>query len=322
MLGGGTAGTMIANKLRRRLDRHEWEITVVDRDDDHHYQPGYLFVPVRRLRPPTQVVRQRHALPRRRRRLRARRDRPGRRPTTTPSLLDGRPDAAATTTWSSPPAPRRARTRRPGMLGPRVAAQHLRLLHPRRGRGAGGGAAALRPRPARRAHHRDADQVPGRAAGVHLPRRGVAARARPPRPGRAGLRDPAGRARSPSRSPRRTSGGMLDERKIHVETDFMVERIDPEREGAGVLRRARGALRPAGDGPAEHGRRLRRPLRARRRAQLRAGRQAHPAVDGARQHLRDRRRQRHPRLQGRLGGALLGRDLRRQLPRSTSPASR
>jgi sulfide:quinone oxidoreductase len=45
VLGGGTAGTMIVNKLRRRLDVSQWLITVVDRDDAHHYQPGYLFVP-------------------------------------------------------------------------------------------------------------------------------------------------------------------------------------------------------------------------------------------------------------------------------------
>ena len=45
VLGGGTAGTMLANKLRRRLDRDEWSVTVVDQDDEHHYQPGYLFVP-------------------------------------------------------------------------------------------------------------------------------------------------------------------------------------------------------------------------------------------------------------------------------------
>jgi sulfide:quinone oxidoreductase len=45
VLGAGTAGTMIVNKLRRRLDDHEWKITVVDQDDDHHYQPGYLFIP-------------------------------------------------------------------------------------------------------------------------------------------------------------------------------------------------------------------------------------------------------------------------------------
>jgi sulfide:quinone oxidoreductase len=45
ILGGGTAGTIIANKLRTRLPVDDWTITVVDRDDRHHYQPGYLFVP-------------------------------------------------------------------------------------------------------------------------------------------------------------------------------------------------------------------------------------------------------------------------------------
>jgi sulfide:quinone oxidoreductase len=45
ILGGGTAGTMIANKLQKRLRDDGWTITVVDRDDEHHYQPGYLFVP-------------------------------------------------------------------------------------------------------------------------------------------------------------------------------------------------------------------------------------------------------------------------------------
>ena len=45
VLGAGTAGTMTANKLRRRLDPRDWSITVVDQDDAHHYQPGYLFIP-------------------------------------------------------------------------------------------------------------------------------------------------------------------------------------------------------------------------------------------------------------------------------------
>ena len=38
----------------------EWEITVVDRDDEHHYQPGYLFLPFGAYCP-DQVVRTRHA---------------------------------------------------------------------------------------------------------------------------------------------------------------------------------------------------------------------------------------------------------------------
>ncbi len=41
ILGGGTAGTMIANKLQKRLRDDGWVITVVDRDDEHHYPPGY-----------------------------------------------------------------------------------------------------------------------------------------------------------------------------------------------------------------------------------------------------------------------------------------
>jgi sulfide:quinone oxidoreductase len=51
ILGGGTAGTMAANKLRKKLDKVEWQITVVDRDDKHDYQPGYLFIPFGVYRP-------------------------------------------------------------------------------------------------------------------------------------------------------------------------------------------------------------------------------------------------------------------------------
>jgi sulfide:quinone oxidoreductase len=45
ILGGGTGGTMTANRLRRRFDAADAEIHVVDRDDLHVYQPGLLFVP-------------------------------------------------------------------------------------------------------------------------------------------------------------------------------------------------------------------------------------------------------------------------------------
>jgi sulfide:quinone oxidoreductase len=45
ILGAGTAGTMVASKLRPRLDAGEWEITIVDRDACHIYQPGLLFIP-------------------------------------------------------------------------------------------------------------------------------------------------------------------------------------------------------------------------------------------------------------------------------------
>ena len=45
ILGGGTGGTITANRLRKRFDADEAEIHVVDRDDRHVYQPGLLFVP-------------------------------------------------------------------------------------------------------------------------------------------------------------------------------------------------------------------------------------------------------------------------------------
>jgi sulfide:quinone oxidoreductase len=32
-------------KLRKELDEREWQITVIDKDPTHHYQPGWLFIP-------------------------------------------------------------------------------------------------------------------------------------------------------------------------------------------------------------------------------------------------------------------------------------
>jgi len=44
VLGAGTAGTMVANRMRARLpDR--WSVTVIDPDDVHLHQPGLLFLP-------------------------------------------------------------------------------------------------------------------------------------------------------------------------------------------------------------------------------------------------------------------------------------
>ncbi|WP_088282110.1 NAD(P)/FAD-dependent oxidoreductase [Kineosporia sp. A_224] len=51
VLGAGTAGTMAVNKLRPRLPRDEWTITVVDAAQTHYYQPGYLFIPFGIYRP-------------------------------------------------------------------------------------------------------------------------------------------------------------------------------------------------------------------------------------------------------------------------------
>jgi sulfide:quinone oxidoreductase len=48
VLGGGTGGTLIANRLRRRVADDDLT-TVVDRDGQHVYQPGLLFVPFGRV---------------------------------------------------------------------------------------------------------------------------------------------------------------------------------------------------------------------------------------------------------------------------------
>ena len=229
VLGAGTAGTMVANKLRRRLTGSEWEITVVDRDDVHHYQPGYLFLPFGDVRPRAGRRRSRHALlPRRRR--------PRRSARSTGSTPDGERRAPRrtagrwpTTTSSSPPAPRPRPDQTPGHARARVAAQHLRLLHPRGRRGACRGARRLRP-----------------AAGSSCtsPRCRSSARWRPLEftfladawLRERGLRDRVelvyvtpldGAFTKPVASAH--LGGMLEERKIAVETDFMVERIDAER---------------------------------------------------------------------------------------------
>ena len=45
VLGAGTAGTMVVNRLRRVLDVDEWKITIVDPIETHYYQPGFLFIP-------------------------------------------------------------------------------------------------------------------------------------------------------------------------------------------------------------------------------------------------------------------------------------
>jgi sulfide:quinone oxidoreductase len=45
ILGAGTGGTIMAARLRRALEPADWDITLVDRDDRHLYQPGLLFIP-------------------------------------------------------------------------------------------------------------------------------------------------------------------------------------------------------------------------------------------------------------------------------------
>ena len=45
ILGAGTAGTLMSNKLIKELSQDEWSITIVDQNKTHYYQPGFLFIP-------------------------------------------------------------------------------------------------------------------------------------------------------------------------------------------------------------------------------------------------------------------------------------
>nr|WP_300052555.1 FAD/NAD(P)-binding oxidoreductase [uncultured Nocardioides sp.] len=225
ILGCGTAGTMITNKLRHRLDREEWKITVVDRDDEHHYQPGYLFLPFGGYSR-DQVVRSRHAF-----------------------LCDGVDFVTGAIDKVDPEenvvlleggrrlpydqlviasgtTPRPDQT--PGMLGPewRRSIFDFYTLE-----GAEALAGALdRFDSGRLVVH--VTEMPIKCPVAPLEFTFLAEawlRAR-------GLRDRVelvyvtpldGAFTKPVASAH--LGGMLEERKVHVETDFMVERIDPER---------------------------------------------------------------------------------------------
>ena len=51
ILGAGTAGTMMANHLRKKLSSSKWKITIVDKEETHYYQPGFLFLPFNIYKP-------------------------------------------------------------------------------------------------------------------------------------------------------------------------------------------------------------------------------------------------------------------------------
>ena len=63
ILGAGTGGTMIANKMSAALDPQEWRIVVVDKDENHYYQPGFLFIPFGIYSPSDVVKPKRNFLP-------------------------------------------------------------------------------------------------------------------------------------------------------------------------------------------------------------------------------------------------------------------
>ena len=51
ILGSGTAGTMMANHLIKKLNKNDWQITLVDQYNSHYYQPGFLFIPFGTYKP-------------------------------------------------------------------------------------------------------------------------------------------------------------------------------------------------------------------------------------------------------------------------------
>ncbi|MEI6648452.1 MAG: FAD/NAD(P)-binding oxidoreductase [Actinomycetes bacterium] len=63
VLGGGTAGTMVVNKLYKKLDQNEWSITVIDKDNQHLYQPGLLLMPFGVYTPEELIKPRKHFFP-------------------------------------------------------------------------------------------------------------------------------------------------------------------------------------------------------------------------------------------------------------------
>jgi sulfide:quinone oxidoreductase len=63
ILGAGTGGTMVANKMSRLLDPTHWRIVIVDPDEAHYYQPGFLFIPFNIYKPTDVVKSKRNFLP-------------------------------------------------------------------------------------------------------------------------------------------------------------------------------------------------------------------------------------------------------------------
>lgn len=63
ILGAGTAGTMMANKLNKNLNKDLWRITIIDKDENHYYQPGFLFIPFGIYKPEEVVKPKRKFIP-------------------------------------------------------------------------------------------------------------------------------------------------------------------------------------------------------------------------------------------------------------------
>ena len=313
ILGGGTGGTMVANRLRNASARTKLEIHVVDRDDRHVYQPGLLFVPSGSPQL-EKIVR-----PRRR------------------QLRDGivfhEGEVESVSLEHDEVALAGGTTLPYDVLvvasGVRLQPEETEGLTARAGTSATSpstsprGATALADAFARFdggrlvvEHRRHADQVPGSADRVRLPRRLVAAqrgirereRDRPRDPARrllhqadrlrasdASAAPRRGSSSRPSSAPARSTASAArlvsyDGREIPFDLLVAV----PLHGGAAFVERSAGP---------------------RRRAGVRPHRPAHTAVEGEAEHLCPRRRDRHADLEGRLGRALRGRAAEQNIER-------
>jgi sulfide:quinone oxidoreductase len=224
VLGAGTAGAMVVNKLRRGLD-DGWQITVVEQSDLHYYQPGYLFLPFGSLAPRDIVKPTRRFIPDGVELVHAEIDKV--LPDENVVVLgDGRRLAYDQLVIATGTTPRPDQTE--GMLDGGQWRKSIHEFYTYEG------ALALREK---------LREFPGGRVVVHLTEMPIKCPVAPLEfvllaeayfRGR-GMRDQvelvyvtplAGAFTKPIAS--RTLGGLLDERKIALETDFVVERIDAD----------------------------------------------------------------------------------------------
>ena len=156
---------MAANKLRKALPDGEWSVTVVDADDNHRYQPGYLFMPFGTYTP-NQVTKSRRKYLSKGVSLVYGEIDTVEADDNAVLLTDGQRltyDYLIIATGVTPRPDQTPAWRRHGRQRPRVLL--LQGLD-----GARREAQDVARRQARHPHHRDADQVPRRSPGVRLPR--------------------------------------------------------------------------------------------------------------------------------------------------------
>jgi len=215
---------MVANKLRRRLGHDEWQVTVVDQSDVHVYQPGFLLIPFGTY-PPEQVVKPRRKFLSQGVNLVLGEVESVDSAANTVTLTDGRSLAYDYLVIATGTSPRPDQT--PGMLGPqwRTSIFDFYTLE-----GASALAAALREFDGGRFVVHIVD-MPIKCpvaplefaflAEAYFRHRGIRDRVEivyaTPLPG--AFTKPIASAEL---------GAMLDERKIAVEADFMIERVDPD----------------------------------------------------------------------------------------------